>query len=116
MFCSECGRKIASHRICPYCHALQSGKWEQGAPSSETISNPASVYGNRSYVVAGFLQIFLGAFGIGRFYLGYRKTALLQILSSLLSCGIVGVVWGFIDGVMILNGKEKYDAKGKLMI
>jgi hypothetical protein len=58
-----------------------------GAPSFPTPNAPP--YGGARYqvdangrplsdkskLVAGLLQIFLGGFGIGRFYLGYRLSA-----------------------------------------
>lgn len=71
---------------------------------------------NHSFVTAGFLQIFLGTFGIGRFYLGYKRIAFLQIALSLLTLGIAGFIWGIIDGIMILHGTEKYDARGRLLL
>ncbi|MCH5185219.1 MAG: TM2 domain-containing protein [Oscillospiraceae bacterium] len=65
--------------------------------------------------MAGILQIFLGAFGIGRFYLGYYKTAIWQIVLSLVTLFIGGAVWGFIDGILILNGNPHTDAFGKAL-
>ena len=79
-------------------------------------NNNTSIYSNRSWLTAGILQLFLGAFGIGRFYLGYKKIAMLQIATSILTIGFGGFVWGLIDGVMILAGREKYDSKGRLLI
>lgn len=115
MFCKECGRNIGEHRICPYCRTLQGSRAPiEFIDFSEGVFLPE--YGNHSMITAAFLQLFLGAFGIGRFYLGYNKTAVLQITASLLSCGIAGLIWGVCDGIMILNGREKYDADGKLLI
>lgn len=59
---------------------------------------------DKSKLVAGLLGIFLGGFGVGRFYMGHTKTGVLQLVVSLVTCGIGGI-WGFIDGIMILiNG------------
>ncbi|WP_440590108.1 TM2 domain-containing protein [Mycolicibacterium hodleri] len=44
---------------------------------------------DKSKMVAGLLQIFLGTFGIGRFYLGYNGIAVAQLAVSLLTCGSV---------------------------
>ncbi|MCL2489086.1 MAG: NINE protein [Oscillospiraceae bacterium] len=71
---------------------------------------PPPVGEQKSKLVAGLLQIFFGGLGIGRFYLGYTTIGIFQILTSFL-CG-AGVIWGFIDGIMILTGSVKTDAKG----
>ena len=69
----------------------------------------------KSKVAAGLLGIFLGCFGVHNFYLGYTTKAIIQLLLSVLSCGTLAVVseiWGLIEGIMILSGSIKTDAKG----
>ncbi|KQY09588.1 hypothetical protein ASD37_03995 [Mycobacterium sp. Root135] len=66
---------------------------------------------DKSKMVAGLLQIFLGTFGIGRFYLGYNGIAVAQLAVSLLTCGI-GAIWPFVDGILILLGKVQ-DPSGR---
>ncbi len=39
---------------------------------------------DKSKLVAGLLQIFLGGLGIGRFYLGYSTIGVLQIVATVL--------------------------------
>ncbi|BCK56928.1 TM2 domain-containing protein [Nocardia wallacei] len=63
-------------------------------------------YSDKSKMVAGLLQIFLGSFGVGRFYLGYPGMAVGQIAVTWLTCGIGGI-WPLIDGIMILTGKVR---------
>ncbi|WFE39778.1 TM2 domain-containing protein [Micromonospora sp. WMMD998] len=59
---------------------------------------------DKSKVVAGILQILLGGFGIGRFYMGDTKTGVIQLVVTLVTCGF-GAIWGLIDGILILvNG------------
>ncbi|MBM0239662.1 TM2 domain-containing protein [Micromonospora sp. ATA32] len=59
---------------------------------------------DKSKVVAGILQILLGTFGVGRFYMGDTKTGVIQLVVSVVTCGIGGI-WGLIDGILILvNG------------
>ena len=67
-------------------------------------------YEPRSRVIAGLLQIFLGGFGIGRFYLGYNKIALGQVFT--MPIFFIGSIWGFIDGILILCGQVTEDANG----
>ena len=69
-------------------------------------------YSDKTKLVAGLLQIFLGGFGVGRFYLGDTKTAVWQIVVTVLTCGI-GSIWGLIDGIMILATDNVTDAQGR---
>jgi TM2 domain-containing membrane protein YozV len=68
---------------------------------------------DKSKLVAGLLQLFLGTFGIGRFYLGYTGIGVAQLAVSILTCGI-GAIWPFIDGIMILVGKVP-DSEGRTL-
>jgi TM2 domain len=63
---------------------------------------------DKSKMVAGLLQIFLGGFGVGRFYLGYTGIGVLQIFFGWLTCGI----WPLVDGIMMLTGRVP-DAQGR---
>jgi hypothetical protein len=56
------------------------------------------VYSDKNKVAAGLLQILL-PFGIGRFYTGDTGIAVAQLLTSLL---FVGVIWSFVDGIILL--------------
>lgn len=69
----------------------------------------------KSKMAAGLLGIFLGAWGIHNFYLGFTTKAIIQIVVSLCTCGIGGL-WGFIEGIMILCGKINTDANGNPLI
>ncbi|NNN21832.1 MAG: TM2 domain-containing protein, partial [Acidimicrobiales bacterium] len=63
-------------------------------------------YSEKSKIVAGLLQLFLGGFGVGRFYLGYSGIGVAQLLT----CGGLGL-WALIDAIMILTGSVK-DSNG----
>ncbi len=68
---------------------------------------------DKSKVVAALLQIFLGGFGIGRFYLGYTMIGVLQIVVTVLTLGL-GALWGFVDGIVMLVGHVT-DAQGRTL-
>lgn len=69
----------------------------------------------RSKLVAGLLGIFLGGFGVHRFYLGYTGIGIAQIVVTLATCG-VGAIWGLIEGILILVGSTiTTDAEGRTM-
>jgi TM2 domain-containing membrane protein YozV len=69
-------------------------------------------YSDKSKVVAGLLQIFL-PFGIGRFYIGDNRTGVLQLVVTVLTCGI-GSLWSLIDGIIMLATDSK-DAQGYML-
>jgi Domain of unknown function (DUF1707)/TM2 domain len=58
-------------------------------------------YSDRSKVVAGLLQVFL-PFGIGRLYSGQIGIGIAQLM---LSVFFIGVLWAFVDGIIILVGR-----------
>ncbi|MBK07460.1 MAG: hypothetical protein CL920_28690 [Deltaproteobacteria bacterium] len=69
------------------------------------------VRSSRSKILAGLLQIFFGWMGLGRFYLGYTGYGIAMFISSMLSLGMIGSVWGLIDGIRIIMG-DVPDADG----
>jgi TM2 domain-containing membrane protein YozV len=87
--------------------------------------NPGSakIAGGKSKVAAGLLGIFLGAFGVHNFYLGYTTKAVIQLVCTIvgfvLSCLGIGVfvvagisIWGLVEGIMILTGSINVDGQG----
>lgn len=83
----------------------------QGYPAVAYQPGVPMGYEQKSKLAAGLLGIFLGAFGVGRFYLGYAGLGVAQLLVSIFTFGIGGL-WGFIDGILILTGSVKVDAQG----
>ncbi|MFW0788997.1 NINE protein [Gordonia sp. CPCC 205333] len=78
---------------------------------------------DKSKVAAGLLQIFLGGFGVGRFYIGDNKIGGIMLgltifgwITSILIVGIfivIGVgIWALVDGIMMLTGSVK-DTQGR---
>lgn len=62
----------------------------------------------KSKLVAILLALFLGGFGIHRFYLGHAGTGvallLLTIFVSWWTCGIITFVWCVVDVILIATG------------
>ncbi|MFF4652665.1 TM2 domain-containing protein [Streptacidiphilus sp. ASG 303] len=65
---------------------------------------------DKSKIVAGVLQLFLGGFGVGRFYTGHVGMGIAQLLT----CGGLGV-WALIDGVLFLVSNDRTDAQGRVL-
>lgn len=68
----------------------------------------SSVQSDKSKTAGGILQLLVP--GIGRIYLGYLAIGVLQLV--LTPCG-VGLIWSWIDGVVILSGGVKLDGYGR---
>ena len=84
-------------------------------PTAFGVQQPVPHPDARSRVAAGVLGILLGALGVHNFYLGNTGLGLAQLLLSLLSCGWLAPavwVWGLIEGILILTGSTKVDARG----
>lgn len=75
----------------------------------QTQSGPIAYTNQKSRLAAGLLGILLGTFGVHNFYLGFTGKAVAQLLITLLSFGVlswVSWIWGLIEGVMYLTGKN----------
>ena len=106
-YCSNCGTQMDDNaNVCPNCGAAQNAG--QVNVGQQPVATGVE---QKSKLAAGLLQIFLGSFGVGRFYLGYTGIAIGQIAASWLTCGL-GAIWPLIDGIMILTGSVKTDANG----
>src|SRR5215467_10174418 len=100
-------------------HTRLQGDWSSDVCSSDLAGAQAMYdpqgrpYSDKSKMVAGLLGIFLGGFGVGRFYTGHSGLGVAQLLVSVFTCGL-GSLWGLIDGIMILvNGGT--DAQGRVL-
>lgn len=108
-FCSNCGKELQETQdVCLNCGVSVKR-------NSSSNNNPNA----KSKIAAGLLGIFLGAFGVHNFYLGYTGKAVAQLLITILSCftlSIVSSIWGLIEGIMILTGSITTDANGNTLI
>ena len=69
-------------------------------------------------ILAGILGLLLGWLGVHRFYLGFYSIGLAQIvftsITMMVGFGVgLGVVWGFMEGFLLLTGHIHKDAKGR---
>ena len=57
-------------------------------------------------IVAGVLALLLGGIGIHKFILGYSKEGIIQIILSIVTCGVAGIV-PFIEGIIYLTKSDE---------
>ena len=62
--------------------------------------------GAEKKIVAGILGILLGAFGVHKFYLGYTKEGIIQLVIGVLTCGFGGII-GLIEGIIYLTKSDE---------
>ncbi len=115
-YCHHCGKPVTPDTaVCLNCGVPCNAAGTQLAANA----NPNA----KSKIAAGLLGIFLGAFGVHNFYLGYTKKAVIQLVATivgyLLCCIGVGVlvvmgisIWGLVEGIMILCDKINVDGQG----
>jgi TM2 domain-containing membrane protein YozV len=57
-------------------------------------------------ILAGVLAILLGGLAIHKFVLGYTKTAIIQLILTFATCGVVGLI-SFIEGIIYLTKSDE---------
>ena len=109
-FCSNCGHELNENDgFCAYCGTSQ-GQNAQSVNQSQGSNNVGNTQ-PKSKLAAGLLGIFLGAWGIHNFYLGNTQRGIIQIVLTIVTCGLAGI-WGFVEGILILTGSISTDANG----
>lgn len=124
MYCKYCGKKLEGDiDVCAECatntktenpiQEVQNNNNQNNYNSNPNVG--PTVTTSKSKLAAGLFGIFLGAFGVHNFYLGYTGKAVAQLLITVLTCGIlsfVSAIWGLIEGILILAGDMPTDAYG----
>ena len=62
--------------------------------------------GAEKKIVAGIFGILLGGLAIHKFYLGYTKEGIIQIVITVCTCGFGGII-GLIEGIIYLTKSDE---------
>lgn len=118
MYCKHCGQIVEENAsFCPHCgKSVKGGSASCESAPTQPVQTVRPVE-QKSKLAAGLLGIFLGGLGIHNFYLGYTNKAVAQLLIFVFGfCLLVGpiaaVIWGMVEGIMILCDKAPVDADG----
>lgn len=57
-------------------------------------------------ILAGVLAILIGSIGVHKFILGYTKEGIIQLVISIITCGIAGII-PFIEGIIYLTKSDE---------
>ena len=57
-------------------------------------------------VLAGIMGLLFGYLGIHKFILGYTQEGIIQLVISIVTCGIGGII-GFIEGIIYLTKSDE---------
>lgn len=99
--CKVCHRDITRYYndICPYCGAENPIDSNYKTKDMTQFVDPVTgekLYKSKSKLTASLLQLFLGSFGVGDFYLGFIKKGIIKILITLLVVGGLGAILCFL--------------------
>lgn len=124
MFCRNCGKEVKEGAIvCTSCgfKPLNGNLYCQNCGAQTRLDQEiciscgfkllkAQIGYQKSKIAAGLLGIFLGAFGIHKFYLGYNTQGLILLLITILTCGLGGFITGIIglvEGIIYLTKTDE---------
>jgi TM2 domain-containing membrane protein YozV len=129
MFCRNCGKQIhekaiacpgcgvpplLEHNYCPHCGAETAQYQSMCIKCGGSLGGVgAAGSGSNDKIAAALLAIFVGCFGVHKFYLGYTKEGVIMLVVSLaggiVTCGIatavIGII-GLIEGIIYLTKSD----------
>ena len=113
--CLRCGNVMQEEErfcsVCGYCMEESSDNAAAGQQKTHAYHSYRTEQKPKSRLIAGLLGVLVGSFGIHRLYLGDKTIALVQLVVTIITCG-VGGLWGVIEGLLLLYGKINKDAYG----
>jgi TM2 domain-containing membrane protein YozV len=110
LFCTKCGAQNEdSAQNCSQCGAglPHIGGYQpiQPPPAYGAVQDWKAMGADKK-LTAGICGILIGSLGIHKFILGYTTEGIIQIVISVVTCGIGGVI-GLIEGIIYLTKSDE---------
>ena len=112
VFCTKCGAQNEDYaQTCAQCQSPlpQIGGYQPIQPPTPMYPGQVQDWrqmGADKKLTAGICGILVGGFGIHKFILGYTTEGIIQIVITLLTCGIGGIV-GIVEGIIYLTKSDE---------
>ncbi|SRR5258708_31569683 len=110
-YCTKCGGQ--NDDLAQFCSTCQAplGAAAGGYQPMQSVNQGAMTtdwqkQGADKKLVAGLCGILLGSLGIHKFILGYTTEGIIQIVISIVTCGIGGII-GLIEGIIYLTKSDE---------
>ena len=109
-YCTKCG--ATNDETAQYCVACQAplSPVGSGYQPMQSVNQGQMVdwkaLGADKKLVAGLCGILLGGFGVHKFILGYTTEGIIQIVITLVTCG-VGSIVGLVEGIIYLTKSDE---------
>ena len=110
-YCTKCGAiNDEMAQFCTNCQAQLSGVSSGSGYQQQTVPPGAmtdwKALGGDKKIMAGILGILVGSLGVHKFVLGYTNEGIIQIVISVFTCGIGGII-GLIEGIIYLTKSDE---------
>ena len=109
-YCTKCGGQ--NDDLAQFCSTCQaplgpvSGGYQPMQSVNQGPMTDWKTQGADKKLVAGICGILLGGFGVHKFILGYTTEGIIQIVITLVTCGIGSIV-GLIEGIIYLTKTDE---------
>lgn len=71
----------------------------------ETWNQPQEPIQENKKIAAGVCALLIGGLGVHKFILGYTQEGIIQIILSIISCGVLTII-PFIEGIIYLTKSD----------
>ena len=73
---------------------------------SQDLNNQIQPFQENKKIASGILAILIGSLGIHKFYLGYTTEGIIQLVITVVTCGLGGII-PLIEGILYLTKSDE---------